>query len=63
MTEKELDIPGFRCRYGLNSEFWSVLVGGPLRAYADDATGEVRAVELDGHQLARHDQLRYANEK
>jgi CTP synthase (UTP-ammonia lyase) len=40
---------GFRCRYGLNPEFQSALVAGPLRAAADDDTGEVRAVELDGH--------------
>jgi CTP synthase (UTP-ammonia lyase) len=40
---------GYRCRYGLNPEFQSALVAGPLRACADDATGEVRAVELDGH--------------
>ena len=40
---------GYRCRYGLNPDFRSALVAGPLRACADDATGEVRAVELDGH--------------
>jgi CTP synthase (UTP-ammonia lyase) len=40
---------GYRCRYGLNPEFRSALVAGPLRACADDETGEVRAVELDGH--------------
>lgn len=40
---------GYRCRYGLNPEFQSALVAEPLRACADDATGEVRAVELDGH--------------
>jgi CTP synthase (UTP-ammonia lyase) len=40
---------GYRCRYGLNPEFRAALVAGPLRAAADDATGEVRAVELDGH--------------
>ncbi|GLH68891.1 hypothetical protein GETHPA_04240 [Geothrix rubra] len=40
---------GYRCRYGLNPEFQAALVAGPLRAAADDATGEVRAVELDGH--------------
>ncbi|MEW5977620.1 MAG: CTP synthase [Acidobacteriota bacterium] len=40
---------GYRCRYGLNPEFQAVLVSGPLRAAADDATGEVRAVELDEH--------------
>lgn len=40
---------GYRCRYGLNPEFRAALVAGPLRAVADDETGEVRAVELDGH--------------
>lgn len=40
---------GYRCRYGLNAEFRSVLLAGPLRATAEDEDGEVRAVELDGH--------------
>ncbi|MDP2371963.1 CTP synthase [Rhodoferax sp.] len=40
---------GYRCRYGLNPEFQAALVAGPLRAAADDETGEVRAVELDDH--------------
>lgn len=40
---------GYRCRYGLNPEFQAALVAGPLRASADDQTGEVRAVELNGH--------------
>ena len=40
---------GYRCRYGLNPDFQAALVAGPLRAAADDETGEVRAVELDGH--------------
>jgi CTP synthase (UTP-ammonia lyase) len=40
---------GYRCRYGLNPEFQAALVGGPLRASADDVSGEIRAVELDGH--------------
>jgi len=40
---------GYRCRYGLNPAFQAALVSGPLRAAADDATGEVRAVELDEH--------------
>ncbi|UOV05150.1 CTP synthase [Pseudoxanthomonas mexicana] len=40
---------GYRCRYGLNPEFRAALVAGPLRAAADDETGEVRTVELDGH--------------
>ncbi|CAE6852144.1 CTP synthase [Paraburkholderia nemoris] len=40
---------GYRCRYGLNPEFRSTLVSGPLRVTADDASGDVRAVEIDGH--------------
>jgi CTP synthase (UTP-ammonia lyase) len=42
-------IEGYRCRYGVNPAFQAVLVSGPLRAAADDATGEVRAVELNDH--------------
>jgi CTP synthase (UTP-ammonia lyase) len=40
---------GFRCRYGLNPEFQAALISGPLRACAEDAAGEIRAVELDDH--------------
>lgn len=40
---------GYRCRYGLNPEFRQALLTGPLRGAADDATGEIRAVELGGH--------------
>lgn len=40
---------GYLCRYGLNPAFSQALLTGPLRAAADDATGEVRAVELSGH--------------
>jgi CTP synthase (UTP-ammonia lyase) len=40
---------GYRCRYGLNPVFQVTLVSGPLRAGAYDATGEIRAVELDDH--------------
>lgn len=40
---------GYRCRYGLNPEFQAALTAGPLRAAADDESGEIRAVELDGH--------------
>jgi len=42
-------VEGYHCRYGLNPEFRSAIVSGPLRAAADDATGEVRALELDNH--------------
>jgi CTP synthase (UTP-ammonia lyase) len=40
---------GYRCRYGLNRQFQAALLAGPLRIGAEDAAGEVRAVELDGH--------------
>lgn len=40
---------GYRCNYGLNPEFQTALVSGPLRATAFDETNEVRAVELDAH--------------
>jgi CTP synthase (UTP-ammonia lyase) len=39
----------YRCRYGLNPEFQSQLVAGPLRVTAVDDSGEVRAIELDRH--------------
>jgi CTP synthase (UTP-ammonia lyase) len=39
----------YRCRYGLSPEFREALVSGPLRATAEDDSGDVRAVELDGH--------------
>lgn len=39
----------YRCRYGLNPKFRSTLVAGPLRASAEDESGDVRAIELDGH--------------
>ena len=42
-------IEEYRCRYGLNPEFRAALLAGPLRAAADDQTGEVRAVESEGH--------------
>lgn len=40
---------GYRCRYGLNPAFRDALMSGPLRATADDASGEVRAIELVAH--------------
>jgi CTP synthase (UTP-ammonia lyase) len=40
---------GYHCRYGLNPEYRAELLGGALQATAWDATGEVRAVELEGH--------------
>ena len=40
---------GYHCRYGLNPAFRNTLLAGPLRASAEDANGEVRAIEQDGH--------------
>jgi CTP synthase (UTP-ammonia lyase) len=40
---------GYHCSYGLNPAFLSAIVSGPLRVSAEDRTGEVRAVELEGH--------------
>ncbi|TBU92079.1 CTP synthase C-terminal region-related (seleno)protein [Phytopseudomonas dryadis] len=40
---------GYRCRYGLNPAFRQALLSGSLRGAADDATGEIRAVELSDH--------------
>jgi CTP synthase (UTP-ammonia lyase) len=40
---------GYHCSFGLNPAFLSAIVSGPLRAGADGPTGEVRAVEMDGH--------------
>ncbi|MEO8635705.1 MAG: CTP synthase [Gemmatimonadales bacterium] len=40
---------GYHCRYGLNPEFARELTAGPLGAVAWDDTGEIRAIELDGH--------------
>ena len=39
----------YLCRYGVNPRFRSALVAGPLRATADDESGDLRAVELDDH--------------
>jgi CTP synthase (UTP-ammonia lyase) len=39
----------YRCRYGVDESLRSALVGGPLRVTAEDAHGDVRAVELEGH--------------
>jgi len=40
---------GYHCSYGLNPAFASAIASGPLRASAEGSTGEIRAVELDGH--------------
>jgi CTP synthase (UTP-ammonia lyase) len=39
----------YRCSYGVNPDFRASLVAGPLRETAWDETGDLRAVELDGH--------------
>ena len=40
----------FQCRYGINSKFQTALLEGFMHAAAaDDATGEIRAIELEGH--------------
>ena len=45
----EQSIEGYRCSYGLNPELQDALVSGPLRAGAKDATGAIRAIELNDH--------------
>lgn len=40
---------GYHCSYGLSPEARGHLEGGPLRATAWDADGDVRGVELDDH--------------
>ena len=39
----------YRCRYGLNPAFRAALTAGALRGVAEADTGELRAIELDGH--------------
>ena len=39
----------YRCRYGLNPTFRDALIAGPLRGVAEDESGDLRAIELDGH--------------
>ena len=40
---------GYHCRYGLNETFRATLVSGALRVTAEDETGDIRALELQGH--------------
>jgi CTP synthase (UTP-ammonia lyase) len=42
-------VEGYRCRYGLNPAFREALLSGPLRVTAEDAAGDVRALELEAH--------------
>jgi CTP synthase (UTP-ammonia lyase) len=44
-------VQGYHCRYGLNPDIAAALTAGPLRVAAEDAAGDVRAVELDGHRF------------
>jgi CTP synthase (UTP-ammonia lyase) len=39
----------YHCSYGLSPAYAARFASGPLRIAARDASGEVRAVELDGH--------------
>jgi CTP synthase (UTP-ammonia lyase) len=40
---------GYHCRYGLNEAFRETLTSGPLRIAAEDAAGDIRVLELQGH--------------
>ncbi|HTO82077.1 MAG TPA: CTP synthase [Methylomirabilota bacterium] len=40
---------GYHCRYGLNEAFRESLTNGPLHVTAEDAAGDIRALELEGH--------------
>src|SRR5262245_50206181 len=40
---------GYHCRYGLSEAFRATLVSGALRVTAEDAAGDVRALELQSH--------------
>ena len=42
-------LENYHCRYGLGSGYHDRLSSGPLRVSGRDASGDVRAVELDGH--------------
>ncbi|MDF1504784.1 CTP synthase [Roseisolibacter sp. H3M3-2] len=42
-------VEGYHCRYGLNPAVRDALTGGALRVAAEDESGDVRAVELEGH--------------
>ncbi|MEO8198978.1 MAG: hypothetical protein ABI679_00520 [Gemmatimonadota bacterium] len=40
---------GYHCSFGLNPQYENLFGSGPLRIAARDETGEVRAMELEGH--------------
>jgi CTP synthase (UTP-ammonia lyase) len=42
-------IEGYHCRFGLNPAFQQALVTGPVQIAAENAAGEIRALELEGH--------------
>jgi CTP synthase (UTP-ammonia lyase) len=42
-------VEGYRCRYGVNPAFERELLSQQLCAVGHDSTGDLRAVELQGH--------------
>lgn len=46
---EEKIVEGYRCRFGLNQNFVDDLTNGALKISAKDKSGEVRAIEIDGH--------------
>lgn len=42
-------VEGYHCSFGLNPQYETLFGAGPLRISARDESGEVRAMELDGH--------------
>jgi CTP synthase (UTP-ammonia lyase) len=42
-------VEGYHCSYGLNPHFARELTGGPLEVTATDESGDIRALELQGH--------------
>jgi len=49
--EEDEAVEGYHCNYGINPKFAEKLLHGPLVATAHDASGEVRAIELEGHRF------------
>lgn len=45
----ETTVEKYLCRYGINPEFRSALIAGPLREAAVDESGDLRAIELTSH--------------
>ena len=42
---------GYHCRFGLDERYRARFAAGPLRFVGEDAAGEARAFELDGHRF------------